>query len=74
MNSARLLVVSLLPSAVAAAQIGHVSPVSPSISIITLPLPPGPGLPLDPPSKNPTLYASPAQSFRAPPCFGPISD
>ncbi|KAE8887840.1 hypothetical protein PF005_g8949 [Phytophthora fragariae] len=55
MNSARLLAVSLLPNAVAAAQIGHVSPVYPSISIITLPLPQVQGCPVTPPSKNPTL-------------------
>jgi hypothetical protein len=49
-----LLVIVVLPSAVTAAQTGFASDQSALSYTMTLPLPPGSGFPLDPPSKKPT--------------------
>ncbi|KAE9354581.1 hypothetical protein PF008_g4451 [Phytophthora fragariae] len=53
-NSASLFVVVDLPSAVVAAHLGLADAASAPTSTMTLPLPPGPGFPLDPPSKKPS--------------------
>ncbi|KAE9261572.1 hypothetical protein PF008_g32814, partial [Phytophthora fragariae] len=55
MNSATLLVVVACLNAVAAAHTTVCRVLCPPISTMTLPLPPGPGLPLEPPSKKATL-------------------
>ncbi|KAE9187860.1 hypothetical protein PF002_g25472 [Phytophthora fragariae] len=55
MNSATLLVVVACLNAVAAAHTAVCRVLCPPISTMMLPLPPGPGLPLEPPSKKATL-------------------
>ncbi|KAE8966796.1 hypothetical protein PR001_g28288 [Phytophthora rubi] len=58
MYSATLFVIARLPRAVAAAHLTCASSSTVFCSSSTLPLPPGPVLPRDPPSKNPILLTS----------------